>query len=47
MIIRMKDLGDPMPPAGKDAVPDELIAELENWIRRVLRILAQANLPVY
>ncbi len=34
MIIRMKDLGDPMPPAGKDAVPDELIAELENWIRR-------------
>ena len=46
MIIRMKDLGDPMPPAGKDAVL-ELIAELENWIRRGARILAQANLPVY
>ena len=34
IIKRMKDLGDPMPPAGKDAVPDEMIAELENWIRR-------------
>ena len=34
MIRRLKDLGDPMPPAGKDALPDELIAELENWIRR-------------
>ena len=34
MIKRIKDLGDPMPPAGKDAVPDALIAELENWIRR-------------
>ena len=34
LINRIKDLGDPMPPAGKDALPDELIAELENWIRR-------------
>jgi len=34
IIKRLKDLGDPMPPAGKDALPDPLIAELENWIRR-------------
>ena len=34
IIKRLKDLGDPMPPAGKDALPDALIAELENWIRR-------------
>mgnify|MGYP001195230095 FL=1 len=34
VIRRMKDLGDPMPPAGKDAPSEAEIAELENWIRR-------------
>jgi len=34
MIKRIKDLGDPMPPAGKDAPTEAHIAELENWIRR-------------
>ena len=34
MIQRIKDLGDPMPPAGKDAPTETEIAELENWIRR-------------
>ena len=34
MIQRLKDLGDPMPPAGKDAPTEAHIAELENWIRR-------------
>ena len=34
MIKRLKDLGDPMPPPGKDAPTEAHIAELENWIRR-------------
>ena len=34
MIKRLKDLGDPMPPPGKDAPTEAQIAELENWIRR-------------
>ncbi len=34
IIQRIKDLGDPMPPAGKDAPAESQIAELENWIRR-------------
>ena len=34
MIKRIKDLGDPMPPAGKEEIPEELVSELESWIRR-------------
>ena len=34
VIKRIKDLGDPMPPAGKDEVPEALVSELESWIRR-------------
>ncbi len=34
VIKRIKDLGDPMPPPGKDEVPEALISELESWIRR-------------
>ena len=34
MIQRLKNLGDPMPPPGKDAPTEAHIAELENWIRR-------------
>jgi len=34
VIKRIKDLGDPMPPAGKDEIPEALVSELENWIRR-------------
>ena len=34
IIKRMKDLGDPMPPAGKDAPTEAEIATLESWIRR-------------
>ncbi|SVA97325.1 uncharacterized protein METZ01_LOCUS150179, partial [marine metagenome] len=34
MIKRLKDLNDPMPPAGKDAPTPAEIAELKNWISR-------------